>query len=52
MIPSGPLVRVSLDCGFPLTALITRMSADDLHLEKGKTVFASFKAAAIHVMAQ
>ena len=52
MIPNGPLVRVSLDCGFPLTALITRVSADGLHLEKGITVFASFKAAAIHVMAQ
>ena len=52
MIPNGPLVRVSLDCGFPLTALITRVSAEGLHLETGKTVFASFKAAAIHVMAQ
>jgi tungstate transport system ATP-binding protein len=52
MVPNGPLVRVSLDCGFPLTALITHVSAEGLKLEKGLTVFASFKAAAIHVIAQ
>lgn len=50
MISSGPLVRVNLDCGFPLVALITRLSADELKLEIGKTVFASFKATAIHVI--
>jgi tungstate transport system ATP-binding protein len=50
MISAGPLVRVSLDCGFPLIALITRMSSDELQLETGRTVFASFKATAIHVI--
>jgi tungstate transport system ATP-binding protein len=50
MLLAGPLVRVSLDCGFPLTALITKMSADNLQLEVGKTVYASFKATAIHVI--
>jgi molybdopterin-binding protein len=52
LIPNGPLVRVSLDCGFPLSALITRLSCDELQLEIGKTIFASFKATAIHVIAQ
>jgi tungstate transport system ATP-binding protein len=51
MVPTGPLVRITMDCGFPLIALITRLSADELNLEIGKTVFASFKAAAIHVIA-
>ena len=50
MLLVGPLVRVSLDCGFPLTALITKMSSDELKLEIGKTVYASFKATAIHVI--
>jgi ABC-type molybdate transport system ATPase subunit len=36
MIPSGPLVSVNLDCGFPLIALITRMSCDNLGLERGR----------------
>ena len=51
MIPSGPLVRITLDCGgFSLTALITKMSADDLKLAIGMTVYASFKVTAIHVI--
>jgi len=51
-IPSGPLVRITLDCGgFSLTALITRMSSDDLKLGIGMTVYASFKVTAIHVIA-
>jgi tungstate transport system ATP-binding protein len=52
LISTGPLVRVHLDCGFPLIALITRLSADELKLETGKTVMASFKATAIHVIPQ
>jgi tungstate transport system ATP-binding protein len=50
MIPAGPLVRVTLDCGFPLVSLITRLSADELKLEIGTAAFASFKTAAIHVI--
>jgi molybdopterin-binding protein len=50
MIAEGPLVRVKLDCGFPLIALITRLSADELKLDIGTTVFASFKATAIHII--
>jgi tungstate transport system ATP-binding protein len=50
LIPIGPLVRVSLDCGFPLIALITRMSADELKLIAGTAVYACFKATAIHVI--
>jgi molybdopterin-binding protein len=51
MIPSGPLMRITLDCGgFSLIALITKMSADDLKLRIGTTVYASFKVTAIHVI--
>jgi tungstate transport system ATP-binding protein len=50
IILSGALVRVNLDCGFSLTALITKMSSDEMGLAVGKTVFASFKATAIHVI--
>jgi tungstate transport system ATP-binding protein len=50
MISSDPLVRLNLDCGFLLLALITRMSCDGLKLEVGKTVYASFKATAIHII--
>jgi len=50
IIPTGPLVRISLDCGFKLIALITRMSCDELNLSPGKVVYAAFKSAAIHVI--
>jgi len=50
IIPSGSTVRVILDAGFPLTALITRNSCHDLHLEPNSRVFATFKASAVHVI--
>jgi len=46
----GPLLEINLDCGFPLTALITRASAQDLELELGTIVSASFKASAVHLI--
>jgi molybdate transport system ATP-binding protein len=50
IIPIGSTVRVILDVGFPLTALLTRESCHDLHLEKGRSVYATFKASAVHVI--
>jgi molybdopterin-binding protein len=50
MTPQGPLVRVLVDCGFPLVALITRSSAIDLAIEPGKEVAAMFKASAVHLI--
>jgi molybdate transport system ATP-binding protein len=47
---NGPLCRVEIDCGFPLVALVTRKSAEELDLKKGKQVYASFKAVAMHVI--
>ncbi|MBN2076327.1 MAG: ABC transporter ATP-binding protein [Dehalococcoidales bacterium] len=46
----GALTRVTLDCGFTLVVLVTTRSASELDLVKGKEVFASFKATAIHVI--
>ena len=46
----GPLVRIELDCGFPLIGLVTRRSAQELELTIGKQVYASFKATATHVI--
>ena len=50
LAPQGALVRVLLDCGFTLVALITRASAQDLDLSPGKPVIAAFKASAIHLI--
>lgn len=46
----GALVRVGLDAGFPLTALITRPACEELGLQEGDTVTASIKAPAIHLL--
>lgn len=50
MVPSGPFVRVSVDCGFVLTSLITRRSCAELGLIVGSDVIAGVKATAIHVL--
>ena len=46
----GPLVRVRLDCGFPLVALVTRQSADDLQIAPGARVTALVKAPAVRLV--
>ena len=46
----GPLSRVEMDCGFPLVALVTRISAEELNLQRGTEVHAAFKATAVHVI--
>ena len=46
----GALTRVEIDCGFPLVALITKRSAEEMNLDKGKPIYASFKATGVHVI--
>ena len=50
MTPSGPLVRVVVDCGLPVVALITRGSAIEMKLIEGQAVTATFKATAVHLI--
>ena len=47
--PEGALIRVGLDTGFALTALITRPANDSLHLQVGDQLLALIKAQAIHL---
>lgn len=49
---SGPLCRLEIDCGFPLVALVTRRSAEEMDLKKGLQVFGTVKAVSIHVIAR
>ncbi len=50
VVSLGPLSRIEIDCGFPLVALVTKRSAEELELEKGKQVYATFKATGVHVI--
>ncbi len=50
IVPVGPLNRVEINCGFPLIALVTKRSTGEMGLAKGKQVYATFKAAGVHVI--
>jgi molybdate transport system ATP-binding protein len=50
--PEGPLVRVELDAGFRLFALVTRPACAELDLREGESVVALIKAPAIHLIAR
>ena len=47
--PEGPLLRVGIDCGFELTALVTRPACDELGLRIGDQITASIKTPSIHL---
>ena len=46
----GALVRIEVDCGFPLLCVITKRSAEDLKLTVGEEVYTTFKATAVHII--
>jgi molybdate/tungstate transport system ATP-binding protein len=46
----GALVRVKVDCGVLLNALITRQSAEEMGILPGVPVYAQFKASSVHVL--
>ncbi len=50
LLPVGSQLRVSIDCGLNLTAIITRHSEEELGLETGLEVIASFKASSVHLI--
>jgi tungstate transport system ATP-binding protein len=47
--PFEELVRVELDCGFPIAALVTPAAVEQLQLAPGAKVHASFKASAVRL---
>jgi molybdate transport system ATP-binding protein len=46
----GALVRVGIDCGFPLSAMVTRSAVEDLHLSPGMPIVAAIKAGSVHLV--
>ena len=49
-LPTGPLYRVTIDCGLLIVATVTRQSWEQLGLADGADVAVSFKASAPHVI--
>jgi molybdate transport system ATP-binding protein len=50
--PQGPMVRVRLECGFSLTALVTRQAREELALAEGEPATAIVKSPAVHLVAR
>jgi molybdate transport system ATP-binding protein len=48
--PEGPMVRIDLDCSFPLSALLTRQACEELDLKAGERVLALVKAPNVHLI--
>ena len=46
----GPFARVEIYCGFPLVSLITKKSAEEMNLQTGDRIYASFKATGVHII--
>jgi len=46
----GSLMKVVVDVGFDLVALVTRQAAADMGIVQGVEVFAAFKASAVHLI--
>jgi len=52
VVSHGPLTRIEVDCGFPLVALVTKRSTEELNLEGGNKVYATFKATGVHIISK
>lgn len=48
--PEGPFLRVGINCGFELTALVTRPACEELGLRVSDCITATIKAPSIHLM--
>ncbi len=46
----GAVVRVNVDCGIPVSVLVTRQSSEEMNLIRGKKVIVRFKATAVHAV--
>jgi len=50
IVSFGPLAHIHMDCGFSLVALITVKSAEEMGLQIGTPIYASFKATGVHII--
>jgi len=44
LAPDGPLVRIELDCGFPLLAVLTKQACQEVALAPSRRVHAMIRA--------
>jgi molybdopterin-binding protein len=49
VIDKGAVVKLVVNIGIPLVAMITKISFEEMELEKGMSVYLTFKAGAVHI---
>jgi molybdate transport system ATP-binding protein len=52
LIHEGPMWRIELDCGFTLTALLTRQACEELALQQNDRILAMIKATNVHLISR
>ncbi|WP_292490200.1 ABC transporter ATP-binding protein [Methanoculleus sp. 10] len=52
VVPRGPFSRVTVDCGFMLSSVLSWKAADSLGIGEGSRVVASFAPESVHVVRQ
>jgi molybdate transport system ATP-binding protein len=52
IIREGPMWRIELDCGFTLTALLTRQACEELGLKENDRILALIKATNVHLISR
>lgn len=52
VVPRGPFSRVTVDCGVPLSSVLTWKRVDDLNLREGSRVVVSFAPESVHAVRQ
>ena len=50
IVSLGAMARVTLDCGFPLVATVTRSTIEEFKLAVGEQTFAAVKAGSVHLV--
>jgi tungstate transport system ATP-binding protein len=50
LLGAGPTVKVEIDCGFPVSALVTRRTVRELKLRRGERVGLAFAPETVHLI--
>ncbi|MDN5339489.1 MAG: tungstate transport system ATP-binding protein [Euryarchaeota archaeon] len=50
VVPRGPFSKVTVDCGFSLSSILSWKKVDDLNLREGREVVVSFSPESVHVV--
>ncbi|NMA10764.1 MAG: TOBE domain-containing protein, partial [Methanomicrobiales archaeon] len=50
VVPRGPFSRVTVDCGFPLSSILSWKAVDNLGIREGSRVVVSFTPESVHVV--